>query len=175
MLWVNKRNDAVTVAHSTLFRFGLSVEVAACTQHLTFMKTVCVDHKRITNNRNVEWMCKLDSTQHRFILTITNVTSATASTVAQAIAMNPQASIPIQTSYNPTQSAKAAVMVYPLVLHVPPMARPISDVSDRPPTPLGRQSTSHSLSWTLVCFYYPSLLVGFTMGMVNTVVFWSRL
>ena len=31
---------------------------------------------------------------------ITNVASAMASTVAQAIAMNPQASIPIQTSHN---------------------------------------------------------------------------
>ena len=50
------------------------------------------------------------------------------------------------------------VMVYPPVLHVPPTARPISDASDRPPTPLGRRSTSHSLSWTLICFYYPSLL-----------------
>ena len=49
-------------------------------------------------------------------------------------------------------------MVYPPVLHIPPMAQPISDASDRPPTPLGCQSTSHSLSWTLVCFYYPSLL-----------------
>ena len=39
---------------------------------------------------------------------ITNVASATASAVAQAIAMNPQASIPVQTSHNPTQSAKAA-------------------------------------------------------------------
>ena len=33
---------------------------------------------------------------------ITNVASATAYAVAQAIAMNPQASIPIQTSHNPT-------------------------------------------------------------------------
>ena len=33
---------------------------------------------------------------------ITNVASATASAVAQAIAMNPQASIPVQTSHNPT-------------------------------------------------------------------------
>ena len=39
---------------------------------------------------------------------ITNVASATASAVVQAIATNPQASIPIQTSHNPTQSAKAA-------------------------------------------------------------------
>ena len=39
---------------------------------------------------------------------ITNVASATASAVAQAIATNPQASIPIQTSHNPTRSAKAA-------------------------------------------------------------------
>ena len=34
--------------------------------------------------------------------------SATASTVAQAIARNPQVSIPVQTSHNPTQSTKAA-------------------------------------------------------------------
>ena len=33
---------------------------------------------------------------------ITNVASATASAVAQAITMNPQASIPVQTSHNPT-------------------------------------------------------------------------
>ena len=39
---------------------------------------------------------------------ITNVASATASTVAQAIAMNPQAIIPVQTSQNLTQSTKAA-------------------------------------------------------------------
>ena len=39
---------------------------------------------------------------------ITNVASATASTVAQAIATNPQASIPVQTSHNPARSAKAA-------------------------------------------------------------------
>ena len=39
---------------------------------------------------------------------VTNVASATASAVAQAIATNPQASIPIQTSHNPTRSAKAA-------------------------------------------------------------------
>ena len=39
---------------------------------------------------------------------ITNVASATASAVAQAIATNPQASIPVQTSHNPTRSAKAA-------------------------------------------------------------------
>ena len=39
---------------------------------------------------------------------ITNVASATASTVAQAIATNPQGSIPIQTSHNLTRSAKAA-------------------------------------------------------------------
>ena len=39
---------------------------------------------------------------------ITNVASAMASAVAQAIATNPQASIPIQTSHNPTQSTKAA-------------------------------------------------------------------
>ena len=34
--------------------------------------------------------------------------SATASTVAQAIVVNPQASIPTQTSHNSVQSAKAA-------------------------------------------------------------------
>ena len=34
----------------------------------------------------------------------------------------------------------------------------ISDASDRPLTPPGHRSTSHSLSQTLVCFYYPSLL-----------------
>ena len=39
---------------------------------------------------------------------ITNVASATASAVAQAIVMNPQASIHVQTSHNPTRSAKAA-------------------------------------------------------------------
>ena len=39
---------------------------------------------------------------------ITNVASATASAVAQAIVVNPQASIPVQTSHNLTQSAKAA-------------------------------------------------------------------
>ena len=39
---------------------------------------------------------------------ITNVALATASAVAQAIAANPQASIPVQTSHNPTRSAKAA-------------------------------------------------------------------
>ena len=33
---------------------------------------------------------------------ITNVASAMASAVAQAIATNPQASIPVQTSHNPT-------------------------------------------------------------------------
>ena len=38
---------------------------------------------------------------------ITNVALAT-SAVAQAIVANPQASIPIQTSHNPIQSAKAA-------------------------------------------------------------------
>ena len=67
---MNKRNDAIAVAHSTLFRFGFSVEVAACTWHLTFMEIVCADQKRITNNRTVEWMWKLDSMQHRFILTL---------------------------------------------------------------------------------------------------------
>ena len=39
---------------------------------------------------------------------ITNVATATASAMAQAIAMNPQASIPVQTSHNPTESTKAA-------------------------------------------------------------------
>ena len=34
--------------------------------------------------------------------------SATASAVAQAIVVNPQASIPAQSSHNPVQSAKAA-------------------------------------------------------------------
>ena len=38
---------------------------------------------------------------------ITNVALATASTVAQAIVANPQASIPVQTLYNPVRSAKA--------------------------------------------------------------------
>ena len=38
---------------------------------------------------------------------ITNVASTTASTVAQAIVVNPQASIPVQSSHNPVQSAKA--------------------------------------------------------------------
>ena len=38
---------------------------------------------------------------------ITNVASATASASAQAIAMNPQDSIPAQTSHNLIQSAKA--------------------------------------------------------------------
>ena len=39
---------------------------------------------------------------------ITNVASARALTVAQAITMNPQASIPVQTSLNLIQSTKAA-------------------------------------------------------------------
>ena len=39
---------------------------------------------------------------------ITNVALATASTVAQAIVANPQASISVQTLHNPIQSAKAA-------------------------------------------------------------------
>ena len=39
---------------------------------------------------------------------ITNVALATASTVAQAIDANPQASIPAQTSHNSVRSAKAA-------------------------------------------------------------------
>ena len=39
---------------------------------------------------------------------ITNVASATASAVAQAIVTNPQASIPVQSSHNPVWSAKAA-------------------------------------------------------------------
>ena len=61
--------------------------------------------------------------------------------------------------------AAGTVMVYPPVLHVPLDPRshlrwpdPFPTLSDRPPTPLGRQSASHSLSQTLVCFYYPSLL-----------------
>ena len=62
-------------------------------------------------------------------------------------------------------SADAAVMVCPPVLHVPPnpcfclrQLNPFLTLSDRPPTPLGCWSASHSLSRTLVCFYYPSLL-----------------
>ena len=39
---------------------------------------------------------------------ITNVASATASAVAQAIIANPQASIPVQSLHNPVPSAKAA-------------------------------------------------------------------
>ena len=39
---------------------------------------------------------------------ITNVASATASAVAQAIAMNPQASIPVQPMHHSNQGAKAA-------------------------------------------------------------------
>ena len=39
---------------------------------------------------------------------ITNVASATASAVAQAVVANPQASIPTQSSHNPVRSAKAA-------------------------------------------------------------------
>ena len=38
---------------------------------------------------------------------ITNVASASASAVAQAIVVNPQASIPVQILHNLTQSAKA--------------------------------------------------------------------
>ena len=56
-------------------------------------------------------------------------------------------------------------MVRPSVLHVPPkpclhlrQLNSFLTLSDRPPTQLGRQSTSHSLLRTLVCFYYPSLL-----------------
>ena len=40
---------------------------------------------------------------------ITNVASATASAVAQAIVANPQASLPIQSLHNPVWSAKATV------------------------------------------------------------------
>ena len=39
---------------------------------------------------------------------VTNIALAIASAVAQAIAMNPQASIPVQTSHNLIQSTKAA-------------------------------------------------------------------
>ena len=39
---------------------------------------------------------------------ITNVASATASAVAQAISTNPQASIPVQTLHNLIQSTKGA-------------------------------------------------------------------
>ena len=60
---------------------------------------------------------------------------------------------------------KGVVMVCPLIPHVP--LKPhlhlrqlnlFPTLLDWPPTQLGRQSTSHSLSQTLVCFYYPSLL-----------------
>ena len=58
-----------------------------------------------------------------------------------------------------------AVMVCPPILHIAPNPRsrlrwlnPFLTLSDRPPTPLGRRPTSHSLSWTLVCFCHPSLL-----------------
>ena len=53
-----------------------------------------------------------------------------------------------------------AVMVCPPILHTPPRPRsrlrwsdPFPTLSDRPPTPLGRRPTSHSLSRTLICFY----------------------
>src|SRR6266481_6290145 len=39
---------------------------------------------------------------------ITNVALATASAVAQAIVMNPQASIPVQSMHHPNRGAKAA-------------------------------------------------------------------
>ena len=39
---------------------------------------------------------------------ITNVALATVSAVAQAIAMNPQASIPVQTMHHPSRGAMAA-------------------------------------------------------------------
>ena len=46
---------------------------------------------------------------------ITNVASATASAVAQAIATNPQASIPIQTSHNPCK-VHNSIAVYAAVV-----------------------------------------------------------
>ena len=56
-------------------------------------------------------------------------------------------------------------MVHPLALLVPLKPRLCLQwldsflmLSDRPPTQLGHWSTSHSLLWTLICFYYPSLL-----------------
>ena len=58
-----------------------------------------------------------------------------------------------------------AVMVHPLTLHVPP--KPclhlqqlvlFLNLSDQPLTHLGLWPMSHSLSWTLVCSYYLSLL-----------------
>ena len=55
---------------------------------------------------------------------------------------------------------EGTVMVCPPILHTPPRPRsrlrwsdPFLTLSDRPPTPLGRWPTSHSLSRTLVCFY----------------------
>ena len=58
-----------------------------------------------------------------------------------------------------------SVMVCSPILHIAlnPRSRlqwlnPFPMLSDRPPTPLGRRPASHSLSWTLVCFYHPSLL-----------------
>ena len=60
---------------------------------------------------------------------------------------------------------RTAVMVHPSVLHVPLKPRlclqrlnPFPMLSDRPLTQLGHRSPSHSLSQTLVCFYYPPLL-----------------
>ena len=57
------------------------------------------------------------------------------------------------------------VMVRPPVLHIPPkpslhlqQLNPFPTLLDWPPTQLGHWSASHSLSRTLVCFYYPSLL-----------------
>ena len=57
------------------------------------------------------------------------------------------------------------VMVHPPVLHVPPKLclclqrlDPFPMLSDQPLIQLGHWSTSHSLSQTLICFYYPSLL-----------------
>ena len=56
-------------------------------------------------------------------------------------------------------------MVHPLTLHVLPKPHlplqwlgPFLNLSDQPPTPLGHWPISHSLSQTLVCSYYLSLL-----------------
>ena len=71
------------------------MEVAACTWHLTFVKIVCVDQKRIVNNRNVEWMWKLDSMQHRFILTGPSIEGPVGrSGRAKQVAWGPSASEP---------------------------------------------------------------------------------
>ena len=57
------------------------------------------------------------------------------------------------------------VMVCSPILHIAPnphshlrWVNPFPTLSDRPPTPLGHQPASHSLSRTHVCFYHPSLL-----------------